>query len=89
MAQILQLVGALLILVPFTLLQTGWWQAQTVAYVLTNLIGSALLAVLALVEAQWGFMLLEACWAAVTGWTAVKLVRSWPRAARGDGAASR
>ena len=36
-----------------------------------NLIGSAILAVLAAHEHQWGFLLLEASWAAVSAWSLI------------------
>ena len=68
MADILQILGALLILVPFAGLQLGRLEATSTSYLLLNLVGSALLAVLALGGAQWGFLLLEACWALVAAW---------------------
>jgi hypothetical protein len=40
---------------------------------LLNLVGSAVLAVLAAHERQAGFLLLEACWAAISAWGLVRL----------------
>jgi hypothetical protein len=41
------------------------------AHLLTNLIGSVLLAYLAVEEQQWGFLPLEADWASVPRWSLV------------------
>lgn len=68
MADLLQLIGALLILVPFAAVQLGRTTPMSVGYLAFNLVGSALLGVLALVDSQWGFLLLEAAWALVSGW---------------------
>ncbi|HEV7564360.1 MAG TPA: hypothetical protein VGO31_00175 [Microbacteriaceae bacterium] len=66
MAQILQLVGALVILVPFAAQQLGSLRTDSLLYLWPNLFGSSLLAVLALVGRQWGFLLVECCWAVLT-----------------------
>ena len=63
----MQVVGALLILAPFAAHQFGKLNADTPAYLWPNLVGSAALAVLAFVDGQWGFLVLEAVWAAVAG----------------------
>jgi hypothetical protein len=65
MAAVLQIIGALLILVPFSWQQLGSLRADTAVYLWPNLVGSAILAVLAAIGSQWGFLLLEAVWAAV------------------------
>ena len=75
MAQIVQLIGALLILAPFAALQFGWMRADALLYLLLNLVGSGVLAVLAWYEVQWGFLLLEAVWAAVSAWGLLQALR--------------
>jgi hypothetical protein len=60
---VLQLVGALLVLLPFVFSQLGSLGTSTPTYLWPNLIGSLLLAVLAVKGSQWGFVLLEGVWA--------------------------
>jgi uncharacterized protein (DUF1786 family) len=66
MLALLQLVGALLVLAGFTLAQLGRLDPQSIPYLVVNLVGSAILAALALEERQWGFLLLEGVWAIVS-----------------------
>lgn len=68
MAQLLQIAGALLILAAFLLAQIGRLGQHSYAYLLLNACGSALLAVLAAAQRQWGFLLLEGAWALVSLW---------------------
>ncbi len=63
---VVQLVGSVLILIGFIAGQTGRWVPSSRRYLAFNLIGSLALAVSAVVEAQWGFVLLEAVWSAVS-----------------------
>jgi hypothetical protein len=65
MDTVLQLIGALLILVPFSWQQIGSLPADSATYLWPNLVGSAILAYLAADGEQWGFLLLEAVWALV------------------------
>ena len=69
--QLLQLVGALLVLAGFTLAQLGRMDPQSIPYLVVNLVGSAILAALALHEEQWGFLLLEGVWALVSAWALI------------------
>ena len=67
-----QIVGALLVLIPFTALQLGRLRPDAAGYLWLNLLGSGLLAALALHGGQWGFLLLEGCWAGVAVWGLVR-----------------
>lgn len=78
MDQIVQIVGALLILAAFAALQFGRLHADSRTYLVLNLVGSVVLAVLALYEEQWGFLLLEAVWAVVSAWSLAQLLRRRP-----------
>jgi hypothetical protein len=55
--------GALGILVPFALFQAGRTTPHSTGYLLGNLAGSVILTVLAVVESQWGFVILQGVWA--------------------------
>lgn len=48
------------------LAQLGRLDPQSIPYLVVNLVGSAILAGLALEERQWGFFLLEGVWAVVS-----------------------
>lgn len=72
MIQIVSLVGSLLILTAFSANQLGRMNATQRSYTLLNLVGAAILAVVALLEEQWGFLLLEAVWTLVSLYALVK-----------------
>lgn len=64
--QAISLLGAALILLAFSLQQWGRWSATDARYLWSNLVGSVILSVVAWIGAQWGFLLMESVWAAVS-----------------------
>lgn len=64
--QFLQIVGAILILVAFAGAQGRKLDQRSYLYLLLNLAGSIVLAILAWIGRQWGFLLLETAWALVS-----------------------
>jgi hypothetical protein len=66
MSQVVQVAGSLLVLFGFLGAQRGWFGQRSRTHLLVNLAGSATLAVAALVDRQWGFLLLEGVWAVVS-----------------------
>jgi hypothetical protein len=72
MDQLVQIVGALLILVAFAAAQLGRLDPHSRPYLVLNLLGAAILTVLAWREGQWGFLLLESVWTAVSAWGLLK-----------------
>jgi hypothetical protein len=81
MDQVIQIVGALLILVAYAAAQAGAMDQHSRAYLLLNLVGSVTLAALAWFEQLWGFLLLETVWAGVSLWGLWRLVRGAPPSA--------
>jgi hypothetical protein len=73
--QLIQIVGALLILAGFVLAQLRLLDPQSLWYLVLNLVGSAVLTVDAWREAQMGFFLLELVWAVVSALGLVQLAR--------------
>jgi hypothetical protein len=74
----LEVAGALLILVPFAFNQFRRLDRHGAPYLLLNLAGSAILAVLAAVHQQWGLFVLQLAWAAVALWGLIALSRRKP-----------
>lgn len=64
--QIVNLLGAGLILGAYGANQRGWIGPPDRSYSLMNLVGALLLLWVAVVDVRWGFILLEAVWAAIS-----------------------
>jgi hypothetical protein len=73
--QLIQIIGALLILVAFGAVQFDRMRPDSRLYLVLNLLGSIILAVLAVAASQWGFVLLEGVWAIVSAWGLVSALR--------------
>jgi hypothetical protein len=75
MDQIAQIAGAVLILLAFIAAQRGSMSPHSLVYLVLNLAGSLVLTVVAAVEFDLGFLLLEAVWALVSAWGLWQLSR--------------
>ena len=69
MSELVQIVGAVMVLAGYALAQFRILEQQSYAYLTLNLAGSAILAVIALQTWQLGFLLLEGAWALVSLWS--------------------
>jgi len=76
--QVIQIVGALLILAAFAAVQFERMRPDSRLYLALNLVGSIILAGLALHAEQWGFLLLEGVWAIVSAWGLAQALRGQP-----------
>jgi hypothetical protein len=74
MEQVLQLLGAVLILAAFIGAQTNRMTAASLTYLGLNFVGSLILAVLAGLDRDLGFLLLETVWAIVSAWGLLRRV---------------
>lgn len=77
----LEFIGAIIILVPFALLQARRTSAHAPAYLIANVVGSIILVGVAWVEGQWGFVLLQTVWAVAAAWGLVRAGRRIPTVA--------
>jgi hypothetical protein len=67
--------------VAYAAAQFGKLDQSSRSYLMLNLVGSAILAVLAWYEEQLGFLLLEGIWALVSAWSLAQVLRGQPPAA--------
>jgi hypothetical protein len=75
MDQVIQVLGSLLILAAYAAAQQGHLSPRSRAYVVLNLAGSSVLAVLAAHERQWGFLLLEGSWGLLSAHALAHILR--------------
>jgi hypothetical protein len=75
MSSLVQILAALLVLTAFALAQARVLTTQARVYLLLNAAGASVLAVDAYAHGQWGFLLLEAVWAAISAWALARSAR--------------
>lgn len=61
--QLLSVIGALMVLLAYGLIQSGVWRELDAGYLALNIVGSLLLGVVAIADQRVGFILLEFAWA--------------------------
>ena len=72
MEQILSGIGAVLVLAAFAALQFNRTTASSPPYLAANLVGSALLALVAVLAGLWAYVVLNTVWALVSLRTLIK-----------------
>jgi hypothetical protein len=73
MIQVVSVLGSLAILAAYAASQFRRLAPSSLTYLVLNAAGSGVLAVVAIIERQWGFLLLEGVWALVSVWSLFKL----------------
>lgn len=73
---LIEIAGALLILVAFAASQLRKMDPHSVSYLVLNVVGAGILAVIAAVHQSWGFLLLEGVWTIVSLASLVGTLRS-------------
>ena len=82
MEQVLSGIGAALVLLAYAGHQLRWMSSAGTWYAVLNLVGSALLALVAGMNGLWAYVVLNGVWAAVSMWSlGHMLTRSEPRSA--------
>ena len=82
LVDLIEIGGSLLILAAFGAAQLNRLGTHSPVYLVLNLVGSAVLAVIALTQASWGFLLLEGTWAIVSMISLLAQLRPRPAAGR-------
>ena len=75
MLQVISVLGALAILGAYAANLFGWVSPSNLSYSVANFLGSAVLTVIAVIDQQIGFILLEGTWALVSLWSIVSVLR--------------
>lgn len=79
--QLLSVIGALMVLAAYGLIQSGVWRELDGGYLAFNIVGSLLLGVVAIVDQRAGFIFLEFAWAGLGLIGVVRAIRSRKTAA--------
>ena len=75
MLQVISVFGALAILGAYAANLFGWVNPSNLWYSVANFLGSAVLTVIAVIDQQIGFILLEGTWALVSLWGIFSVLR--------------
>jgi hypothetical protein len=83
--QLASVAGAIMVLLAYVGYQRNWMTKEQPVYNVLNLVGSALLAWVAIVDRRWGFILLEVTWALLSVPPLVAMARTRSQAGANGG----
>ncbi|MEY2645340.1 MAG: hypothetical protein RLZZ611_1989 [Cyanobacteriota bacterium] len=73
--QLLSLLGAVMQLLAYALMQLGRLPSASYPYQLANVIGSLLMTIVATINREYGFILMEAVWCLTSAYGLIRLMR--------------
>ena len=73
--QLLSLLGAVMQLLAYALMQLGRLPSASYPYQLANVIGSLLMTIVATINREYGFILMEAVWCFTSAYGLIRLMR--------------
>ena len=73
--QVLSVIGAVAILAAFAANQLGWLRPSQPSYAIANLVGAGILTVVAVVDGQVGFVVLQGTWTLISLWGIARILR--------------
>lgn len=76
MMQAIQIIGSLMVLAGFAALQRGMISEESTIYLVLNFVGAGILAILAAIDRQYGFLILQGCWSIVSAVSLAKVLFS-------------
>ena len=76
MLQVISVLGALAILMAYAANQLGWITPSQLSYTVANFAGAGILTVVAILDRQIGFFLLQGGWTLVSLWGIVTNLRA-------------
>ena len=74
--QFLSVIGALMVLFAYALIQSGIWRELDPGYLALNIVGSLLLGIVAIADQRVGFILLEFAWAGLGFVGVVRVIKA-------------
>jgi len=73
--QLVSLLGAVMQLLAFAMMQLGRLSSASYPYQLANVIGSLLMTIVATLNSEYGFILMEAVWCLTSAYGLIRLMR--------------
>ena len=73
--QFVSILGALAILTAFAANQFGWIKPSQLSYAVANFAGAGILTVVAVMDRQVGFVVMQGAWTLISLWSIVEILR--------------